>query len=334
VQHAGVESEQGCELLEELAGEHGLILARDARMLGCYDQVRHAASRSRLVRVWRGAFMLRTRWDALSPDARYLAKVHAVASLSREPLVFSHWSAAALWRLPIVGQWPATVHCLQHDATGGRSSSTLIRHAGLGRFAVASTDGTLCTSAADTVLSLASTARFTTAVAFADAALHASHDDRPLCTHRQLEDRLAELYGRKGSRRAAEVSAFADGRSGSPGESASRATMCLCGVEIPDLQVAFRDRKGLAGIVDFYWRSARLVGEFDGKAKYLRDEYTNGLGTGEIVLKEKGREDRIRALGTSFRRWGWRAALSPIEMRRMLTAAGAPLRGQRVFFTA
>ena len=62
--------------------------------------------------------------------------------------------------------------------------------------------------------------------------------------------------------------------------------------------------------VDFWWPATRVIGEFDGVAKYVRDEYAGSKSVAEVVLAEKTREDRLRALNTTVVRWGWAEAAS------------------------
>jgi very-short-patch-repair endonuclease len=66
--------------------------------------------------------------------------------------------------------------------------------------------------------------------------------------------------------------------------------------------------------VDFWWPSARVIGEFDGKGKYLREEYSGGRSIADIVIDEKLREDRLRALGATVVRWGWSEAASSARL--------------------
>ena len=56
------------------------------------------------------------------------------------------------------------------------------------------------------------------------------------------------------------------------------------------------DAQGLIGIVDMWWESLGVVGEADGAVKY--DDR-------QVLYQEKIREDRIRAKGLRFVRWGW-----------------------------
>lgn len=80
-----------------------------------------------------------------------------------------------------------------------------------------------------------------------------------------------------------------------PLESLSRIRLMRCGLPEPRLQVPFYDADGLIGIVDMYWDDLGVIGEADGLLKYR---------TGDDLLKEKRREDRLRRLKPVIR-WDW-----------------------------
>ena len=81
-----------------------------------------------------------------------------------------------------------------------------------------------------------------------------------------------------------------------PLESHSRLRLVRAGLAEPELQVPLYDRAGLIGLVDMFWPDLGVVGEADGAVKYEgRDD----------LLREKAREDRLRALGLGVVRWTW-----------------------------
>lgn len=81
-----------------------------------------------------------------------------------------------------------------------------------------------------------------------------------------------------------------------PLESLSRLALMKEGLPEPELQARFDDGSGLIGYVDMYWPQLRVVGEADGRIKYdSRDD----------LVREKIREDRLRALGLRVVRWMW-----------------------------
>lgn len=84
----------------------------------------------------------------------------------------------------------------------------------------------------------------------------------------------------------------------------------------------FRDDDGLIGFADFTWRLDKVSLEFDGKIKYLDARYRQGLSADQIVVLEKLREDRLRALGHRVIRAVWKDLVDPARLLRLLTDAG------------
>ena len=161
----------------------------------------------------------------------------------------------------------------------------------------------------------------------ADAALHGqlqagAKSLRPPLALDLLRNELAQFGSLPGVALCGGVIDFADGCSASPGESLSRVAIHAAGLPAPELQMSFYDRRGFIGTVDFWWPEYRLIGEFDGKGKYLREEYTHGRTASQIVMEEKEREDRLRALGNGVTRWGWSIARSGPRLRAHLMEAG------------
>lgn len=117
---------------------------------------------------------------------------------------------------------------------------------------------------------------------------------------------------------------FASHLSGSAGESLSRAKMHQFGFPTPQLQHPFRLLNGHNAAVDFWFDEQKTAGEFDGKGKYLRSDWGDGLSIQERVLREKRREDQIRALGVNFVRWDWAEMMNRERFIGLLRQAGIP----------
>lgn len=233
--------------------------------------------------------------------------------------VASHWSAAALHGLPLIGTWPATLHITDPAARGGSSSSGVTTHRGaLGADSVDRIEGVQVTSLARTIVDMARVSPFASAVAIADEALK-----RGLTTESLLAE-LDRATPRYGYARAARGITFGDPRAANPGESLSRARIHELGYATPDLQVPFIDARGDEREVDFFWPGIRKIGEFDGIYKYTRAEFTGGAPPAEIVIREKRREDALRPLVRSFDRWIWDDAISPRRFDRFLREHGMP----------
>lgn len=307
-------------------GADQFVLAREARQLGTERQLYRRMHRGELVRLRAGVFLPTSVWTSLDSDAQYRARV-AAAAASDPQMQVSHDSAAALWRLPILGAWPSKVHETVDVATGGRSTPTVRRHTtGLDPSCVR-IDGINATSLARTAIDIAAGQDFARAVVIVDAALSGRH--LPLTTGLDTQELRRELesYPSRAPARVRRVLDVADDRAQSPGESFSRVQMLALGAPTPELQVQFADRQGRIGPVDFYRPELDIVGEFDGKSKYGKQRlYQKGLTLEEILLREKRREDRIRRLVSGFIRWDWPLVRNPREFALLLLDHGVPLR--------
>lgn len=69
-------------------------------------------------------------------------------------------------------------------------------------------------------------------------------------------------------------------------------------------------------------QSRRIIGEFDGKGKYLDPQLTRGRSAAEIVYQEKLREDELRRQSAGFARWEWQIARDPAALARRLRSSG------------
>jgi hypothetical protein len=92
----------------------------------------------------------------------------------------------------------------------------------------------------------------------------------------------------------------------------------------PELQVPFSDGDGFIGYADFYWPTFGVIGEADGDVKYLDPSLRGGRSADRVVLDEKIREDRLRALGPRVVRWRWETAMDARALRSKLVSAGLP----------
>lgn len=314
--------------MDSLPFDHsGIYLSRDVARLG--DDRRlltRALSKGELVRIRRGAYVDSARWAATPGHRRHVMRVRAAALATQHPPLFSHLSAAAVWSLPILGPWPDAVHTLHPRADGGRSSGGIVRHGvDLGLVSSQVLDGLRVTSIERTLLDLARTMPFASAVMSLDHALASDLDRRePMTTKDLLREELDRVGWVHGRGRVLRVINFGDGASGSPGESLSRSRFYELGFPAPDLQTTFVHHSGTVDRVDFDWPDYGLVGEFDGHGKYLDPRLTSGLTPAEIVIREKQREDRLRTRRPHFARWEWADALRPSRLMAILLDAGLP----------
>ncbi len=296
---------------------------------GC---LRHAAdlrrrgvepTREAMHQVRHGVWVEESTWAALTPEQRHAAFVHATALCMDAPATFSRSSAAAIWGLPRIEPWPTRVHT--HVEGGRRRGSVFVRpHLGPATEAV-SRDGILVTSAARTVVDLARTETLHTAVAAADHALR-----HTLCSHEDLRAEVDVLpRGAHGRTAARLVLDLADPGAMSPGESLSRTQMFLLDLPRPLLQVEHADECGLIGVVDFDWPG--VVGEFDGKVKYRIAPGASAEEAGEVLWREKQREDRLRRR-VRVARWTWAVAKEPRALAKVLAEVGIRATARNTWF--
>ena len=233
-------------------------------------------------------------------QARHALLVAATVARLHPDAVVSHVSAAVLHGLPVWGIPLDRVHATRARRSGARRGGVAHLHAAaLDGDEIVVVGGVPVTSPARTLVDLARTVPFESAVVTADAALRAGLSRSGTA----LDAALLRASHRPGISAARRAVAFADGRSESVGESRSRAALARFGVPAPELQdkVWSADGESL-GRVDFRWRGT--VGEFDGRMKYGR-LLRPGQEPGDAVFEEKRREDAIRDAGLQVVRWVW-----------------------------
>ena len=305
-----------------------LVYARDMdEVAGSRHQLAREAAAGLTHRVSHGAYIAAQFWQEMRAPDRYLHMVIAAAHTRRTQPVFSFWSAAAIHGLPILGSWPERVHISVGAATGGRSTGQIVRHvAPLRGEEVVEVDGILVTSVARTVLDMAGLPEQLGAVVVADRALRLDRFERvpPMVSRDDLERAYAARQPFRTHARVRAVLDFAVGESDSALESVSRFNMRAVGLPKPTLQQRFDDHLGLIGWSEFYWPEFALVGEADGRMKYLDPAYRAGRTLEQVLYDEKVRADRLRAINLRVSRWDWETGLSAEALRRHLVAAGLP----------
>src|SRR5680860_331843 len=318
--------------LEELdTCRDGLIPSAALREAGMNSHaVDTLLRRGELVRVRRGIYTLGEAWRTANVDARYRTFVRATAEVAVRPLVFSHLSAAALHGLPIIGPWPKAVHVLSSRASGGSTARYTTSHQATGSGAdTVVLAGCQATSLPRTLVDVAASSAFLIGVTMIDHALRLDAErvdaetkrgmrSVPTLTKDVLLEELAAGRPRSGAAQAERTIAFANPLSANPGETLSRVRIHELGFEVPELQVHFAVN-GRDYWVDFYWRRVRKMAEFDGELKYTRGVVLADRDPGEVVFKEKKREDVLRTRAKSFDRWVWEIALSPRRFFDFLT---------------
>lgn len=300
----------------------GLILA--AQVLPHVDEyrsLRRDVDHGVLVKLRRGTFVERSTWDAADARERHILHIRAVLAAAQRPVVVAGASAAAVWGMPVGTEWPSAVTVLDEWLGGGRSEPGVRRTAAGHKTAHSVVrQGIQVTDLARTTIDVARSTSTELAMGSVDWALWRRNPEA--ITKLDLIADLERLALRSHRRRVERVIGDATSLSDSYGESRARVVIRQLGYVEPELQVEFRDAEGKMS-VDFFWAEAGVVVEFDGKQKYTRDEFTGG-DPGEVVWREKKREDRLRRLGLVVVRILWSDLKHPELLARRLADAGVP----------
>ncbi|HWR84928.1 MAG TPA: hypothetical protein VN200_02915 [Rhodoglobus sp.] len=305
-----------------------LQFVRDLRIPGERAALYRDVAANRYVQVTRGVFVPSPLWEGARPEERHRAMMAALAEL-RPGTVFTGLSAAIGWQRPFVGVTPS-VPLVAGGPGASHSTKTFRVLESSTPFEPIDVGGYAVTPLPRALVDTARRGRLSTALAAMDHAL--SDVDRAEAWPRSARVSPSELLdvlangSPVGRARAARAISLADGASGSAGESASRGLMHLLAVPPPVLQQAHVDDEGLIGVTDYCWPDLRVVGEFDGLGKYLDERLRGDRTAGEVVVAEKLREDRLRALGFTVVRWGWAELMQPALLIRKLRRAGIPTR--------
>ncbi len=288
------------------AAQGGVASSADAARLGIRAVHLDALVRSRqLVRVRRGAYVLKETYDGADVWDRYRLRARAILR-TRPPIDAASHHAALMLHAVDTFDVDLSVVDVVADVAAARVRSGLRTHPGLGLVAdrapgynVVGVPLALCQVAGGSgVLS---------AVCSMDDALH----DRR-CTRPQLEDAVAQLpeHHQEPARRAIDLT---DPVSESVGETRTRVMLRDLGFSV-EPQKTLRRGRAFVARVDFLVDGVVAV-EFDGLVKY------EGLEGRAALAAEKARESAIVDLGYEVVRLVWADLADPAEVARRIRAA-------------
>lgn len=293
--------------------------------------LRRQAGRGFFVRVRRGVYCSREVWDRSNARERHSLAVRAAARAAHAPFLVAGRSAAGFWGMPFAAEWPADVTFLAPYRGGGKSEPGVRRTSAGARGAVGMVQGGVpLTTLARTALDVARGLPLPQAVAVLDWTMWRKNPDA--VTRDQLKAELRRAHFAQGGAFLVHALDLATDLSDSVGESEARIAIHLLGFEPPELQVRFVDSEGEM-FPDFFWRGARIAGEFDGKAKYTRAEY-GGDDPAAVVWREKKREDRLRRQVGGLVRILTEHVRRPDQLAALLVDAGVPRRTRRADLNA
>lgn len=277
------------------------------------SQIRRQCRDGKLDRLRRGAY---ADPEPLTAAQRHRQLIEATMPQLGAGAILSHASAAVLHAIPVPDPLLEQVWITGRSKGGGHSRPRLHElKAPLLPGDVIDLDGLLATTCARTVADLGRRLRLNDAVVAADAALHAG------LALEELNAQLGAWPRRRGIALARRAIALADGRSESPGETRSRVLMWRLGLPMPELQYEVLTARGRYRS-DFAWPSRRLLGEFDGRVKY-GELLRPGERPEDALMREKRREQQLRAAGWWVVRWTMADLQDPVGFRRIIESGFA-----------
>ncbi|MFT4212138.1 MAG: hypothetical protein QM626_09720 [Microbacterium sp.] len=286
-------------------------------------RLKRAVDSGEWVRVVPGVFASSREWRRLLPLERHRVRVIETMRRLPAPATFVLHAAAAIWRMDVLGRWPAQVDVAVRSSGGARSSGTVRRHAVDPRgLALLPVGRHFVTTPAQTAVDLALTLPHVVAVTAIDQSLWDRRRGGALTTRDELRRVQAANSHRRGHARAGRAIAAAEDGAANVRETEARLELIRLGFPRPRLQERRILRTGRLVYGDMYFPEADHWLEVDGDGKYVSPEYTGGRSPEEIVIDEKNRENEIRREVRGFSRLGPKDAGRPRLLYDILTFDG------------
>lgn len=288
-----------------------------------YRRVHRHVREGSWVRVAPGCYVEASEWGALTPIERHRLRVEEVATRLDSTVLLSHFAAAAIWGIDILGSWPDLVDVTIERATGGRSGGAIRRRAlGTGERDRVPFGIHEVTTPAQTALDLARTLPFVRAVAAVDQALWIGRPGGALTSAAEIERLLDAATPQRGDARARRALDAAQPLAANVRETQLRLLVVELGFPTPVMQERRVLRSGRLVFGDLYFAAQDHWLELDGRGKYLSPEFAAGRTPAQIVIDEKNRENEIRREVRGFSRLEAADCDHPRRVYDILTADG------------
>lgn len=277
------------------------------------------------IRVAPGAYARAVEWRLGTPLERHRTRVSEVARRMRRAATLSHFAAAAIHGIDVLGAWPPLVDVTVPRSSGGRSTGDIRRRTREhGEPASEPWGRHRVTTPAQTALDLARVLPFVEGVAVVDQALHSGRAGGALTTRAEIESLWALDAAHRGNPRASRAIGFANPLAANVRESQSRVVLARLGFPTPRLQERRILRSGRLVFGDFYFPTYDHWGELDGRGKYRSPDFGADRHPAAIVIDEKNRENEIRREVRGFSRWEPVDADNPRLLYDILSSDGLP----------
>ncbi|MGZ4579486.1 MAG: type IV toxin-antitoxin system AbiEi family antitoxin domain-containing protein [Nocardioidaceae bacterium] len=310
--------------LRTIAEAQRVFVTADAKALGHDDKSIARALKHKLwVRVRHGAYTFSDLWEQADVEERHRIRAAAVMRSLGDRVALSHVSAAIEHGLRVWNADLSHVHVTRLDGGAGRTERDVVHHEGL-----CLGDDVMCLGEhlvmrpERAALETASQQDVEGGMVVLDSALNLRR-----CEDDDLERVYRVMQHWPKSQHLQVALPLADAGADSVGESRARYLCWAHNLPRPETQFEVVDRDNrLVATTDFGWPEHRLVGEFDGKAKYGR-LLKPGEEPSDAVFREKRREDRIREVLVNWAVirviWAdlYRGAHTAARIRRLLNRA-------------
>lgn len=297
--------------LRIIARTHGVFLRREAIACGYTDKMLAALRRRGVLhRVRHGCYCFMDVWSTMTSEERHLILARAVLRVTPGPVVLSHVTALVAHGVAVWGVDLTRVDVTRLETGAGRVEPDVRHHVGICvEGETTEVDGLPVMTVERALVEAATVVSSESALVSADAALHAG-----LCGPDAIRRSFARSVHWAGSRYVHTMLRLMDGRAESVGESRARWLFVTQGLPAPELQFEVYDDHGvLVAVTDFVWHDRKAFGEFDGKVKYTK-LVREGEDPGEVVFREKQREDAVRRItGYGCGRLAWSHLESPVR---------------------
>lgn len=300
----------------------GFFTRAHARAAGFDDRaVTKEARAGRWFRIRRGYYTFPDIWSSSTEEQRHLMRCRAVLDSLGDDVALSHTSACVAQQIDVWGLPLDRVHVTRLDGGAGRIEGDVVHHEGfVADHEVGMVDGMRVLAPARCVLEAGTLGTPESALVCLNSALH-----RRRCGLQDIGAQFDLMAHWPRVRHLHVPVRMCTDKAESVGESRGLWLFWTQNLPAPTLQFEVHDRGELVGRTDWGWPRLRGLGEFDGKVKYGR-LLKPDQDPGEVVFKEKQREDRLREVtGAWMVRLVWSDLSEPARtaqrLRRLMSAA-------------
>lgn len=268
-------------------------------------------------------FARKETWNQLNKSSQALWELRALGVLHSD-WTFCCYSAALAYGLAVPNSLLDAVHILSSKEYVEKGKRKIAHHA-IGEENVRMKNSMRCTSLERTLFDCTRLSSLSKGLVILDSALRLGVVNQG----ELIEYFRSRRSGWRGAQTARKVCALASPLAESGGESIARGLMIELGFQIPELQVSIADPLYPARTyrVDFLWRlpgGKLIIGEFDGREKYLNPEMTHGRAVKDVLIDERLRESRISITGARIMRFGYNDLLDVSHFENLLDTFGVP----------